>query len=160
MKWFRSRRLADALPLRGELLSLESLEDRAKTLAALFNEHQPLLIADVWSDDPQAQFLRAFLDDGAAALLKGMRSWMWVPLAVKGRVIGGVGVAHQKQDYFTPHHADLALSVANQAAITMINSELRLCRFDCAIQPLTNACIRPIRLPPWSSFRAVTTIEK
>jgi signal transduction histidine kinase len=53
-----------------------------------------------------------------------MQSWMWVPLAVKNRIIGGVGVAHEKRNYFTPHHADLALSVANQAAITMINAEL------------------------------------
>jgi signal transduction histidine kinase len=49
---------------------------------------------------------------------------MWVPLAVRGRIIGGVGVAHEKRNHFTPHHADLALSVANQAAITMINAEL------------------------------------
>ena len=95
-----------------------------ETLAALFNKHQPIRIADVWSDDPQAQFLRTFLDDGAAALLEGMQSWMWVPLAVKSRIIGGVGVAHEKRDHFTPHHADLALSVANQAAITLINAEL------------------------------------
>ncbi|HLO33594.1 MAG TPA: PAS domain S-box protein [Anaerolineales bacterium] len=95
-----------------------------ETLAALFNEHRPIRIADVWSEDPQAQFLRALLDDGAAALLKGMQSWMWVPLAVKNRIIGGVGVAHEEQDYFTPHHADLALSVANQAAITLVNAEL------------------------------------
>jgi signal transduction histidine kinase len=47
-----------------------------------------------------------------------------VPLAVKGRVIGGIGVAHEKQNHFTPHHADLALSVANQAAITLVNAEL------------------------------------
>jgi PAS domain S-box-containing protein len=95
-----------------------------ETLAALFNGHQPIRIADVWSDDPQAQFLRALLNDGAAALLEGMQSWMWVPLAVKGRVIGGMGVAHEKGNYFTNHHADLALSVANQAAITLINAEL------------------------------------
>ncbi len=95
-----------------------------ETLAALFNEHRPIRIADVWSDNPQAQFLRTLLDDGAATLLEGMQSWMWVPLAVKNRIIGGVGVAHEKQNYFTSHHADLALSVANQAAITLINAEL------------------------------------
>jgi two-component system nitrate/nitrite sensor histidine kinase NarX len=33
-------------------------------------------------------------------------------------------VAHEQRNYFTPHHADLALSVANQAAITMVNAEL------------------------------------
>jgi PAS domain S-box-containing protein len=95
-----------------------------ETLAGLFNGHRPIRIADVWSDHLQAQFLRSLLDDGAAALLEGMHSWMWVPLAVKSRVIGGVGVAHEKRNYFTPHHADLALSVANQAAITLINAEL------------------------------------
>jgi two-component system nitrate/nitrite sensor histidine kinase NarX len=93
-------------------------------LASLFNEHKPVRIADVWSEDPQAEFLRSLLDDGAAALLQGMNSWMWVPLAVKSRMVGGMGLAHERLDFFTPHHADLALSVANQAAITMVNAEL------------------------------------
>jgi len=109
--------LEGSLPFRVHLRGPE-------TLAALFNGHRPIRIADVWSDNPQAQFLRSLLDDGAAVLLEGMQSWMWVPLAVKSRVIGGVGVAHEKRNHFTPHHADLALSVANQAAITLINAEL------------------------------------
>ena len=94
------------------------------TLATLFNEHRPIRIANVWGADPAAQFLRTLLNDGAAVLLEGMQAWMWVPLAVKGRVIGGVGVAHAERDYFAAHHADLALTVANQAAITMANAEL------------------------------------
>ncbi|MGB8984954.1 MAG: PAS domain S-box protein [Anaerolineales bacterium] len=109
--------LASLAPLRIHLQGPE-------TLAVLFNEHRPIRIADVHSDNPPARFLRGLLDDGAAALLEGMQSWMWVPLAVKGRVIGGLGVAHEKRNHFTPHHADLALSVANQAAITLINAEL------------------------------------
>jgi len=95
-----------------------------ETLAALFNEHRPVRIADLWNDDPQAQFLRSLLGDGAAMLLEGMQSWLWVPLAVKKRMLGGMGLAHEARDYFTPHHADLALSVANQAALSMINAEL------------------------------------
>ncbi|HSK88347.1 MAG TPA: PAS domain S-box protein, partial [Anaerolineales bacterium] len=109
--------LEGSLPFRIHLQGPE-------TLTALFNGHRPIRIADIWSDHPQAKFLRALLNDGAAALLEGMQSWMWVPLAVKSRVIGGMGVAHEKRNYFTPHHADLALSVANQAAITLINAEL------------------------------------
>jgi PAS domain S-box-containing protein len=96
----------------------------SETLATLFNGHRPIRIADVWGDNPQAQFLRGLLDDGAAALLEGMQSWMLVPLAVRGRIIGGIGVAETRKNYFTAHHADLALGVANQAAITMINAEL------------------------------------
>jgi len=95
-----------------------------ETLATLFNGHHTIRISDIWSEDPQAQFLRSLLDEGATALLEGMRSWMWVPLAVKNRIIGGIGVAHAVLNHFTPHHADLALSVANQAAITMVNAEL------------------------------------
>jgi len=106
-----------SLPIRIHLTAPE-------ILVALFNRHQPIRIADVWGDDPSAQFLRSLLEDESALLLEGMQSWMWVPLAVRGRIIGGVGMAHEKRNYFTTHHADLALSVANQAAITMINAEL------------------------------------
>jgi two-component system nitrate/nitrite sensor histidine kinase NarX len=49
---------------------------------------------------------------------------MWVPLAVKGRIIGGLGVAHARRNFFTPRHAALALSMADQVAITMVNAEL------------------------------------
>jgi two-component system nitrate/nitrite sensor histidine kinase NarX len=93
-------------------------------LTTLFNEHKPIRIANLWSDNPQAQFLRSLLVGDAAVLLEGMQSWMWVPLAVKGRIVGGIGIAETRKNYYTAHHADLALSVANQAAVTMINAEL------------------------------------
>jgi PAS domain S-box-containing protein len=113
-----SQRLEEAVPFRIQLQGPE-------TLMALFNEHQPERIADVWSTaDPSALFLRSILDEQADLLLQGVRAWMWVPVAVKDRVIGSVGIAHVEPDYFTAHHADLALTVANQAAITLINAEL------------------------------------
>ena len=113
-----TQQLEQSAPIR---IQLNSSED----LAALFPGHLPVLIFDVRGDDPQAQFLGTLAKDGsAAALLEGMQSWMWVPLAVKGRIIGSVGVGHVQLNYFTAHHADLALSAANQAAITMINAEL------------------------------------
>lgn len=83
-----------------------------ETLSTLFNGHRPIRIADIGSDNEQAQFLRTLLNDGAVVLLEGMSSWMWVPLAVKGRILGGLGVAHEKRNYFTPHYADLALSIS------------------------------------------------
>ncbi len=98
--------------------------DKSDTLTALFNGHQPRRIANVWSDDPAAQFLRSLLNDKGIVLLDGVKAWMWVPLAVKGRVIGGIGVAHAEPDRFTTHDADLSLIVANQAAITLVNAHL------------------------------------
>jgi PAS domain S-box-containing protein len=112
-----SQRLEETVPFSIRLNGPE-------TLMRLFNEHQPDRIADVWSDEPSAQFLRSLLDDQAELLLNGVQAWMWVPVAVKQRVIGSVGVAHTEQNYFTPHHADLALTVANQAAIALVNAEL------------------------------------
>ncbi len=109
--------LADAAPIQIRLKGPE-------TLAALFNGHQPIRIADVSSPDPDAVFLCTLLRGDAAVLLEGVRAWMWVPLAVKGRIIGGLGVAHARRNYFTAHHAALALSMADQAAITMVNAEL------------------------------------
>jgi PAS domain S-box-containing protein len=98
--------------------------DDPETLAALLNEHQPQRIADVWSAEPAARLLRSLLNDQAAVLLEGVKAWMWVPLVVKGRIIGGLSIAHAEPDTFTTHQANLALTMANQAAITMVNAQL------------------------------------
>ncbi len=93
-------------------------------LEALFSGHRPIRIADICGGEPAAEFLRSLLTGDAAVLLEGIRAWMWVPLAVRGRILGGLGIAHAQPDHFTPHHAALALSVADQVAITMVNAEL------------------------------------
>lgn len=98
--------------------------DVPETLTSLFTKQRPIRIADVWGDNPAAEFLRSFLINEAAAMLKDAQSWMWVPLAVKGRVIAVIGLAHSEQDYFKAHHADMAMTLANQAAITLVNAEL------------------------------------
>jgi two-component system nitrate/nitrite sensor histidine kinase NarX len=98
--------------------------DDPQVLARLLNEHHPTQVADLSDDNKQVKSLHALFDRNVPFLLSGMHAWMWVPLSVQGRVIGGMGVAHVEPNYFTSHHADLALTVANQAAITMINAEL------------------------------------
>ena len=109
--------LEEAMPFQ---IRLESMD----ALTMLFTERRSTRIADVQSAEPPARFLRALLAEQAALLLKDAQSWMWVPLATKGRIIGAVGVAHAERNFFTAHHAVLALTVANQAAITMVNAEL------------------------------------
>lgn len=98
--------------------------DAPETLTLLFNRRRPIRIADIDSDEPAAQFLRSFLINEAAALLKEAKSWMWVPLNVKDRIVAAIGLAHSEPDFFKAHHADLALTLANQAAITLVNAEL------------------------------------
>jgi two-component system nitrate/nitrite sensor histidine kinase NarX len=111
------QRLEQAMPFRIRL-------DDPQTQAALLNDHLPQRINDVWSEDPAAQLLRSLLNDQADLLLEGIKAWMWIPLAVKDRVIGGMGIAHAEPDAFTIHQANLALTMANQAAITMVNAQL------------------------------------
>jgi two-component system nitrate/nitrite sensor histidine kinase NarX len=118
-----------ALAARGPQLLEAAMPFRIRvnvpeTRAALVYERQPQRIADVWSDEPAAQLLRSLLNDQAAVLLEGVKAWMWVPLAVKDRVVGGIGIAHAEPDTFTTHQANLALTMANQAAITMVNAQL------------------------------------
>jgi two-component system nitrate/nitrite sensor histidine kinase NarX len=112
-----TERLEKLVPFRIQLKGKE-------TQAALFNEHHPVRIADLWGNEPSAKSLRKLLENDSAALLQGVQSWMWVPLAVKDRFIGGIGLAHAERNYFTAHHADLAMTIANQAALTLVNAEL------------------------------------
>lgn len=110
-------RLEKSVPFRIRL-------DGKHTLEALFNGHHPIRISDLYSDEPAAKFLRSLLENDSAALLEGVQSWMWVPLAVKNRIIGGIGIAHAERNYFSLHDADLAMTIANQAAVTLANAEL------------------------------------
>ncbi len=112
-----SGRLETAAPFRVHL-------NGKNTLEILFNGRRPIRIADLWGADPSAIFLRKLLKGDCTTLLEGVMSWMWVPLAVKDRIIGGFGIAHTERNYFTRHHSDLAMTIANQAAVTLVNAEL------------------------------------
>lgn len=52
------------------------------------------------------------------------RSWMGVPLMVKGRVIGMLALEHQKLYFYTEQHAELAFAFADQAAVSIENARL------------------------------------
>ncbi len=114
---YRPQESEQAVPLSMEL-------DNPTMLTSIFNKYRPVRIADVNGADQAAEFLRSFLRGDAAVLLDGVQSWMWVPLAVKGRYMGVIGLAHSEPDYFKEHQADLALTLANHAATTLVNVEL------------------------------------
>jgi signal transduction histidine kinase len=89
-----------------------------------FDRRLPLRVPEVWAENETARVIRRLLDGEFATLLVGMQSCVWIPMVVKDRIIGAIGLAHAAKDQFTTHHVDLVLSVANQAAITMNNAEL------------------------------------
>ena len=90
----------------------------------LFNGGHPIRISAINSNEPSAKFLRSLMENESAVLLENVQSWMWVPLAVKNHILGGIGIAHAERNYFTTHHAGLAMTIANQVAVTLANAEL------------------------------------
>jgi signal transduction histidine kinase len=53
-----------------------------------------------------------------------IRAWMAVPLMLKDRVIGMLSLSHSRPDYYTPRSAELAMAIANQAAVAIENAQL------------------------------------
>ena len=51
-------------------------------------------------------------------------SWLSVPLIVKGRVIGNLALDHMQPGFYTAHHAELVLALANQVAVAIENARL------------------------------------
>lgn len=53
-----------------------------------------------------------------------INSWLAIPLKTRGKVIGIIALDGYKKDQFNQHHADLAVTFANQVAIALDNSHL------------------------------------
>ena len=105
------------IPLHIQIKGKHSLE-------SLFEKHTPLRISDIGSDDPPARFLRALLINGSSILLKDVKSWMWVPLINKGKINSVIGLARTDEKNFSQHDADIAMTIANMAAVALANAEL------------------------------------
>jgi signal transduction histidine kinase len=53
-----------------------------------------------------------------------VQSWLVIPLKARGRIIGMINLDGRSRDQFTNHHADLAVTFANQLAIALDNALL------------------------------------
>ncbi len=53
-----------------------------------------------------------------------INSWLAVPLKKRGKIIGLIALDGTKKGQFTEHHAELAVTFANQVAIALENAEL------------------------------------
>ncbi|HYN88230.1 MAG TPA: PAS domain S-box protein, partial [Ardenticatenaceae bacterium] len=85
---------------------------------------EPFILQDVWADDPMAEAFRAAAGEHYASHFRQVRAWLAVPLVVKNEVTGFLALSSTEPDYYTSHHADLALAVAQQAAIAIENARL------------------------------------
>jgi len=94
------------------------------SLESMVEEHTPVRISDIRSDDPRAKFLRELLINDYAILLKDVKSWLWVPLINKGQINSVIGLARTDEKKFSQHDAEIAMTIANMAAVALANAEL------------------------------------
>lgn len=85
---------------------------------------QPVIIADVRGASAAASEYRRVVGDQIDAMLAHVRCLMAVPLMVKDRFIGMFSVSHPDPGYYSEHHAQLTVAIANYAAIAIENARL------------------------------------
>jgi signal transduction histidine kinase len=86
---------------------------------------EPVVIADLHRAHPDATAsLHLTGDDGMDPERWRIRSLMWVPLVVRGRIIGILSIASSTADLFGARDAVLALGIARQAAVAIENARL------------------------------------
>lgn len=118
-------------PAMGWRFSLGRLGDASQIL----KRGEPVIVHDVRGEDLFARTYRDVIADlmqitssEVSALLETrlsyLRSWVAVPLMLKENLIGLLTFAHNEPGYYEPHHAGLAMAVANQAAIAIENARL------------------------------------
>ena len=94
-----------------------------KALSKL-KSNTPLIIPDVHADTPIAQSWRQKSLETRGALPDFARCWMGIPLVANERNIGMLAFEHEQPAYYTERHAELAMALANHAAVAIENARL------------------------------------
>src|SRR3989440_2378234 len=86
--------------------------------------HESIIMQDIREDTLLAQDFRMALGDLWRTRFHYVHACMLVPLTLKEQVLGVLVLTSSEAGVFTPHHAALALAIANQAAIAIENAHL------------------------------------
>ncbi len=102
-----------------------NLDQDSETWRA-FRRLETVVISDIYDDTTFAKEYRGTV--GRQTLqtptFGSIRSWMAVPLAIKGEVIGMLSLSRNEIGYFTPEHTRVASAVGKQAALAIENARL------------------------------------
>jgi GAF domain-containing protein len=105
-------------------LSVQYPLDFARANKAVIESRSPVIIADTHSEVPLARDFQATAGDQIDTTFAYIRSWMGVPLIVRGQIIGMLSLDSPIPDYYTEAHSKLALAFANQVAAAIENARL------------------------------------
>jgi PAS domain S-box-containing protein len=114
---------------RGPISQAEALRIRYPLHTAPLDrevvEHQvPVIVPDTRGETPSGRLFRDSVGDELDTTYAYTRSWIGLPLVVRGRVIGLLTLDHSESDYYSVPHARLAMAFANQSAIAIENAQL------------------------------------
>lgn len=111
--------------LDGPLQWLHSPLDGAPLYQEVAQRRVPVMVDDLEDQtDPLAYALQQVASEAVRIALEGSRSWLGIPLLVKDRVVGVLRVTHPEPAHFTLRQAEVALGIANQAAVAVENAQL------------------------------------
>jgi PAS domain S-box-containing protein len=85
---------------------------------------ETIIMPDVRDATSLAQAFRIALGELGETTFSYVRACMIVPLALKEEVLGMLVLTSGKEETFTTHHSELALAIANQAAVAIENARL------------------------------------
>lgn len=109
---------------RSSMLQLRVPLRRESGYKEVYRRRAPVIIGDLWSDEPHLAQIRADNQDIMPGYFGYAHSWMGVPLLIKETLIGVLRLDHTEPHYFTEWQAQLALAFAHQAAIAIENARV------------------------------------
>ncbi len=111
------------LPLE-EVQKLHLPVERPSLAYELLSTQKPICIPDVRSDTASAAALRQVAGERFDSLFGYIRSWLGIPLAVKGVMVGLVTLQRSEPGAFDERETELAQAFAGQLAVALENARL------------------------------------
>jgi two-component system nitrate/nitrite sensor histidine kinase NarX len=107
-----------------QALSLRFPLEEARVNRQVIQQREPLVISDVRGDTSLARMFRQTAGNEVESVFGYVRSWLGVPLTVKGEVLGMLTLDHSQPGFFAAPRTDLVLTFANQVAVALENARL------------------------------------
>src|SRR5438034_9581037 len=83
-----------------------------------------IIMQDIRKNTPLERAFQVAIGDLRKTTFHHIRACMIIPLTLKEQAIGMLVLLSSEKQAFTPHHATLALAIANQSAISIKNARL------------------------------------
>jgi signal transduction histidine kinase len=109
---------------REQILGLRIPLAQSSGYRQVYTCRETVIYTDLWHDLSTDESSQGQVDDDPSIHFSYARSWMGVPLIVKGQFIGVLRIDHVEPGRFSEQDATLVLAFANQVAVAIENARL------------------------------------